>query len=154
MKLWILRPVDGAAPWEPWFDCMFGYVIRGQPTKRGAWPHRTAGTRDQMHGSCPVSRLARNCRPTVRRGSSRTSGTERSKKNARSAAVEPDRLGGSAYRVCLLNSCPAPGAADGACFHLTSAACVATLDGQGFFMNRVLCGLVALGLFVGEVLPD
>ena len=29
MKLWILRPVnEEAAPWMPWFDRMFGFVIR------------------------------------------------------------------------------------------------------------------------------
>ena len=31
MKLWILRPVNGeTAPWKPWFDCMFGFVIRAK----------------------------------------------------------------------------------------------------------------------------
>ena len=31
MKLWILRPVNEASePWAPWFDCTFGFVIRGE----------------------------------------------------------------------------------------------------------------------------
>src|SRR5262249_62224309 len=30
-KLWILRPVnEEAAPWLPWFDRMFGFVIRAK----------------------------------------------------------------------------------------------------------------------------
>ena len=30
-KLWILRPVtEDAAPWMPWFDRMFGFVIRAK----------------------------------------------------------------------------------------------------------------------------
>jgi hypothetical protein len=31
MKLWILRPVnEDAAPWQAWFDCMFGFVVRAE----------------------------------------------------------------------------------------------------------------------------
>jgi len=31
VKLWILRPVnEEAAPWRPWFDRMFGFVIRAK----------------------------------------------------------------------------------------------------------------------------
>jgi hypothetical protein len=34
MKLWLLRPVDGLPlgdnPWEPYYDCTFGYVIRAE----------------------------------------------------------------------------------------------------------------------------
>jgi hypothetical protein len=31
MRLWILRPVDEEMePWAPWFDCTFGFVIRGE----------------------------------------------------------------------------------------------------------------------------
>jgi hypothetical protein len=30
-KLWILRPAnEDAAPWMPWFDRMFGFVIRAK----------------------------------------------------------------------------------------------------------------------------
>lgn len=28
MKLWLLRPVEDASAWEPWFDKCFGSVIR------------------------------------------------------------------------------------------------------------------------------
>jgi hypothetical protein len=31
MKLWLLRPVNEASePWAPWFDCTFGFVVRGE----------------------------------------------------------------------------------------------------------------------------
>lgn len=36
MKLWILKPVDGSFmpegtnPWEPWYDKMFGIVVRAE----------------------------------------------------------------------------------------------------------------------------
>jgi len=31
MKLWVLRPVnEETAPWMPWFDRMFGFVIRAK----------------------------------------------------------------------------------------------------------------------------
>lgn len=31
MKLWILRPInDAAAPWEPWWDKAFGFVVRAE----------------------------------------------------------------------------------------------------------------------------
>jgi len=28
MKLWLLRPIEGDAFWEPWFDKAFGFVVR------------------------------------------------------------------------------------------------------------------------------
>lgn len=31
MKLWLLKPVnDRAAPWDPWFDKAFGFVVRAE----------------------------------------------------------------------------------------------------------------------------
>ena len=30
MKLWILRPVEGDALWEPWYDKAFGFVVRAE----------------------------------------------------------------------------------------------------------------------------
>ena len=34
MKLWILRPAEGLAdednPWEPWYDRVFGFVVRAE----------------------------------------------------------------------------------------------------------------------------
>jgi hypothetical protein len=31
VKLWIVRPVDEtAAPWTPWFDRTFGFVVRAE----------------------------------------------------------------------------------------------------------------------------
>ncbi len=33
-KLWLLRPMDGLGlfrnPWEPWYDKVFGFVIRAE----------------------------------------------------------------------------------------------------------------------------
>jgi hypothetical protein len=34
MKLWLLRPVDDTLePWMPWYDRMFGFVIRAEGEK-------------------------------------------------------------------------------------------------------------------------
>ena len=37
MKLWLLRPVEdlekGDNPWEPWYDKVFGFVIRAESEK-------------------------------------------------------------------------------------------------------------------------
>jgi hypothetical protein len=31
MKLWLLRPVNETLdPWMPWFNCMFGFVVRAE----------------------------------------------------------------------------------------------------------------------------
>lgn len=30
MKLWLLRPIDGDALWEPWYDKAFGFVVRAE----------------------------------------------------------------------------------------------------------------------------
>lgn len=31
MKLWLLRPVDeNSMPWDPWYDKVFGFVIRAK----------------------------------------------------------------------------------------------------------------------------
>lgn len=34
MKLWILRPINGLPPgddpWEPWYDCAFGFIVRAE----------------------------------------------------------------------------------------------------------------------------
>jgi hypothetical protein len=31
MQLWILKPInDNAGPWKPWFDRVFGFVIRAK----------------------------------------------------------------------------------------------------------------------------
>ena len=31
MKLWLLRPVDSdSGPWDPWYDRVFGFVIRAE----------------------------------------------------------------------------------------------------------------------------
>jgi hypothetical protein len=31
MKLWLLQPVnESLKPWTPWFDCMFGFVVRAR----------------------------------------------------------------------------------------------------------------------------
>ena len=30
MKLWLLRPIDGARAWEPWYDKAFGFVVRAK----------------------------------------------------------------------------------------------------------------------------
>lgn len=28
MRLWLVRPHDGDAAWEPWYDKAFGFVVR------------------------------------------------------------------------------------------------------------------------------
>ena len=30
MKLWLLRPIEGDALWEPWYDKAFGFVVRAE----------------------------------------------------------------------------------------------------------------------------
>lgn len=30
MKLWLLRPFDDAPEWEPWYDKVFGFVVRAE----------------------------------------------------------------------------------------------------------------------------
>lgn len=30
MKLWLLRPVEDNALWEPWYDKAFGFVVRAE----------------------------------------------------------------------------------------------------------------------------
>jgi hypothetical protein len=36
MKLWLLRPIEGLEndPWEPWYDKVFGFVIRAETEER------------------------------------------------------------------------------------------------------------------------
>lgn len=35
MTLWILRPKDGNSdPWSPWYDKMFGVIVRAESEKR------------------------------------------------------------------------------------------------------------------------
>jgi hypothetical protein len=38
MKLWLLRPIDGLDekrdPWSPWYDKVFGFVIRAESEMR------------------------------------------------------------------------------------------------------------------------
>jgi hypothetical protein len=34
MKLWIVKAVEGADPWEPWYDKAFGFVVRADTETR------------------------------------------------------------------------------------------------------------------------
>jgi len=55
MKLWILRPIDGLAeddnPWEPWYDKIFGFVIRAtNEDEARQFAHKNAG--EENRGEC------------------------------------------------------------------------------------------------------
>jgi hypothetical protein len=48
MKLWMLRPVDGLNkndnPWKPWYDKVFGFVVRAETEEEArALAHAAAG---------------------------------------------------------------------------------------------------------------
>lgn len=30
MKLWLIKPIDKATHWKPWYDKVFGFVIRAE----------------------------------------------------------------------------------------------------------------------------
>ena len=53
MKLWILRPVDGLNagenPWNPWYDKVFGFVIRAE-TEEAARAFAHADAADENRG--------------------------------------------------------------------------------------------------------
>ena len=52
MKLWLLRSIDGLQhndnPWEPWFDKVFGFVVRAENEKDARkFAHEEAGAENE-----------------------------------------------------------------------------------------------------------
>ena len=63
MQLWILRPVEtrpqGDDPWEPWYDCAFGFVVRAETeTSARALVEEQAG--DEKHNGFDLEKRKYN----------------------------------------------------------------------------------------------
>ena len=63
MKLWILRPINTeAAPWEPWYDKAFGFVVRAENEEQARqFAHDEAG--DENRGEFLGKRTANTNSP-------------------------------------------------------------------------------------------
>ncbi len=66
MKLWILRPVenlpDSDNPWEPWYDKVFGFVVRAA-TEKEAREMANAEGGDEKRGEFLGNKIANTTSP-------------------------------------------------------------------------------------------
>ncbi len=58
MKLWILRPVDGDAFWEPWYDKCFGFIVRAETETKARALAQTCGGDEKRDHPYPKTRPA------------------------------------------------------------------------------------------------
>lgn len=68
MKLWLLRPREGQAAWERWYDKAFGFVVRA---KTEAEARKLAGENCGDEGdACWLDSAQSTCEELTRKGKS------------------------------------------------------------------------------------
>ena len=60
LKLWLLRPVedlpDSDDPWEPWFDKVFGFVVRAETESEARVLAQAEAGAEKMDENCDDTR--------------------------------------------------------------------------------------------------